>query len=57
MNLQEFFKTVVGSRLRQPSTWMGIATAVLTLSTTGISALPTVLGPLLLSLGLIASNA
>lgn len=57
MNFGSFFLEVVKPRLYQPSTWIGLLSAATTLATSGLSSLPTVLGPLLVSLGLIAANA
>lgn len=57
MNFGLFFSEVVKPRLYQPSTWVGVLAAVTTLATSGLASLPTVLGPLLVSLGLIAVNA
>lgn len=50
------FQNIV-NRLKQPSTIIGIVSAVVTLATTGISAAPSVLSALLVSLGLVAVNA
>lgn len=44
-------------RLKQPSTWFGIANAVLILVTGGLTVAPAALSAMLVSLGLIVVNA
>lgn len=45
------------ARLKQPSTIIGIASAALTLATSGLSSAPAVLSSLLAALGLVVVNA
>lgn len=45
------------SRLKQPSTIIGIMSGVVTLATAGVSAAPSVLSALLVSLGFVVVNA